>query len=79
MRGMVEYRLYFLNQSDHIMEFLAFEAADDGAAVVTARSRSRGRPVELWQRDRLVMRRGPDGIEQAIQPSHPVQEIRKCK
>ena len=75
----MEYRLYFLNQSDHIMEFLAFEAADDSAAVTTARARSRGRPMELWQRDRLVMRRGPDGIEQTVQASHPVQELRKGK
>lgn len=74
----VEYRLYFLNQSDHITEFLAFEESDDDAAVVVALERARGRPVELWQRERLVMRHGPDGADDPSQAVAQAKADRKA-
>ena len=68
----MEYRLYFLNQGDHISEFLAFEERGDEAAIIFANERSRGRPIELWQRERLVMRRGPgDGSPESAVAAKP--------
>ena len=51
------YRLYFMNGfSGHIERFEEFEAADDAAAVVTARSMEGHLSLELWCSHRKVAR-----------------------
>jgi hypothetical protein len=54
---MTDYRLYFLDASEHITSLLEIEAADDKSAIVAAEQGANGDPFELWQRDRLVLRR----------------------
>jgi hypothetical protein len=54
---MTDYRLYFLDDSEHIAALLEIEAADDKLAVLAAEQGANGASFELWQRDRLVLRR----------------------
>lgn len=54
---MAEYRLYYLDTEHHIRDVLPFETVSDEVAVEIAQRRSKGRPIELWNRDRLVLRR----------------------
>jgi hypothetical protein len=54
---MGDYRLYFLDPSEHITSLLEIEADDDKSAIVTAEQGANGESFELWQRDRLVLRR----------------------
>jgi hypothetical protein len=54
---MGDYRLYFLDASEHITGLLELEAVDDKSAILAAEQGANGEPFELWQRDRLVLRR----------------------
>ena len=50
------YRLYFLDPADQIQNVAPFESSDDESAMLIAEQRANGRPVELWNQDRLVVR-----------------------
>lgn len=54
---MLYYRLYFFDRfSGHIDHFREFEAEGDDAALALAAGWGDGRRMELWNRDRLLMR-----------------------
>lgn len=53
---MGEYRLYYLDDANHIRGVVEFVCRDDEEAAEQARSRADGRVMELWSRDRLVQR-----------------------
>lgn len=53
---MADYRLYFLDQANHIRGVVEFECDDDRAANVQAEQHADGRRMELWNRDRFVRR-----------------------
>ena len=51
------YRLYFMNSfSGHIERFEEFNAADDAAAIVVAKSKQGPSALELWCSQRKVTR-----------------------
>lgn len=51
------YRLYFMDRfSGHIENFREFEAEDDSAATAIANGWSNDGPMELWNRDRKLLR-----------------------
>ena len=52
--AMADYRLYYIAFDDHIVMREDIEAADDAAAIAEAEKLSQGRPIEVWQRDRMV-------------------------
>ena len=52
----MEYRLYFLDRTDHIRGVIPFECDGDRQAKVFAVARAHGKAIELWNRARLVMR-----------------------
>ena len=52
----MEYRLYFLDATQHIRSVFAFNCENDEQAIEIAAERAAGKPVELWSRDRVVMR-----------------------
>ena len=54
--GGLSYRLYFLDGAGHISKSHEFLAPDDDAAVKVAEGWREGRPMELWQRTRVVRR-----------------------
>lgn len=60
MRGMKEYRCYFLNRRGGIADVVAFLSADDTAALAEGRAhfeRQSDYPsFEIWQKARLVHR-----------------------
>ena len=64
---MLDYRLYFLDDADHIQGVVEFDCADDEQAVAQAESYADGRAMELWRRDRWI-RRFPGG-ERTIDPA----------
>jgi hypothetical protein len=50
------YRLYFLDQTNQIEDVAPFESECDETAILIAQQRAAGRPIELWNQDRLVTR-----------------------
>lgn len=53
---MTDYRLYFLDDANHIRGVVEFDSDDDVAAAERAGTHADGRVMELWNRDRLVRR-----------------------
>lgn len=53
---MADYRLYFLDEANHIRGAVEFTCRDDDEATAQARSRADGRAMELWSRERFVKR-----------------------
>jgi len=54
---MAYYRLYFMDRySGHIDHFREFEAETDEAALSVAESWRDGRPMELWNLNRKLLR-----------------------
>lgn len=51
---MADFRLYFLDKGDHIVEARNLECTDDDAAVRAVESLRDGRSMELWRRDRRI-------------------------
>lgn len=51
---MTDYRLYFLDDANHIRGVVEFACADDVQAVGRAADYADGRRMELWSRDRLL-------------------------
>jgi hypothetical protein len=65
-----EYRVYVFGKDGHISSFRAFVCADDADATVWAKQLVDGHGVELWSRDRFVIRLNATGKPDAI--SHEV-------
>lgn len=53
---MADYRLYFLDEANHIRGVAEFECDGDDDAMQRAENHPDGRRMELWSRDRLVRR-----------------------
>lgn len=56
---MADYRLYFLDEANHIRGVAEFQCDDDQSASAQAESHADGRRMELWSRDRFVRRFDP--------------------
>ncbi len=53
---MPDYRLYFLDRSDHVRRALDLDCRDDGHAISVVSDHLSHNAMELWQGDRLVRR-----------------------
>ncbi len=53
------YRIYRIAVDGTFIGAETIEAKDDLQAIVQARSKIDGSPIELWDRDRLMARLGP--------------------
>jgi hypothetical protein len=53
----MEYRVYFLDSSSHSTGVRPFECDCDDLAIPFAEQSADKQPFELWNRDRLVVRR----------------------
>jgi hypothetical protein len=51
------YRLYFLNKDQHISDVVEIESPNDEIAALMAEQHAAGRPIELWHRDRMALRK----------------------
>lgn len=51
---MADYRLYFLDDLNHIRHAVEFECECDAEAIEAVEQHRDGRAMELWQRSRLV-------------------------
>ena len=58
---MAYYRLYRINDLNHIVSVIECEAADDLTALDEARNYCGNCEVEIWERSRLVARLAKDG------------------
>jgi hypothetical protein len=50
------YRVYVIDDSDHIIDRIDLDCADDNAAIEYAKRYINGRDIELWQMDRRIAR-----------------------
>jgi hypothetical protein len=53
---MSDYRVYVVDDDDHIIDRIELDCADDSAAIEYAKQYINGRDIELWQRDRRIAR-----------------------
>ena len=53
------YRAYEVDRNDHIVSFTPITAHSDDEAVEKTKAIPDGRVIELWNRDRLVIRLPP--------------------
>ena len=61
---MATYRAYLVDGRGHIgRPPHVFESDDDGTAITQAKQYVDGCDVELWDRERMVARIGPDGVK----------------
>lgn len=51
---MTSYRLYFLDDQDHIADATEIEVAGDREALDRAEAQADGRAMELWRLDRVI-------------------------
>jgi hypothetical protein len=56
---MVDYRLYIMDRKNHIHRRLDLACLDDAHAIAAACEHAGEDVLELWRRDRLVMRFEP--------------------
>lgn len=71
---MLYYRLYFFDGfSGHIRHFREFEAEEDEAALIIAESWCDGAPMELWNRERRLMRWDRRRQIDAAKPKTPAE------
>ncbi len=54
------YRIFKLDSAGRYVATEGLDAADDQDAFTQARCIAAGQPVELWDRDRVLVRIGPD-------------------
>jgi hypothetical protein len=52
-----QYRIYFLDAAEGEHSVIPFEARTDAEAYAAAKDHAGARPFELWNKDRLVIRR----------------------
>jgi hypothetical protein len=57
---MAEYKLYILDEHDWVTRIECLQCDDDNSAVVAALDYAPEQPMELWNRDRLIQRFGPE-------------------
>ena len=50
----MEYRAYTVNHDGHLNPPRVFDCADDQEAIAQVKGYLNGKPIELWQGDRLV-------------------------
>ncbi len=50
------YRVYYINSADRIVDALDLACEDETTAVYQANRLGNGRALELWERDRLIVR-----------------------
>jgi len=50
------YRVYYFNPANHGVDALDLACQDETTAVYKANQLGLGRPLELWERDRLIVR-----------------------
>jgi hypothetical protein len=64
---MPDYRVYFIGRDGHFLgaEILS-ECHDDESAKKAAERLVDGHDIELWDRDRLIIRYGPDDPPQTL-------------
>jgi hypothetical protein len=55
-RIVAHYRLYFLDQADHIRHAISLECDDDSQALAVVDEHRDGRTIELWEGVRRVAR-----------------------
>jgi hypothetical protein len=60
---MAGYRLYFVDDRDHIRDAVDLDGVDDADAIVKAEEHADGRGMELWRRARVVMRFAANGSD----------------
>lgn len=70
---MSDYRVYVIDDHDHIAKRIDLDCADDNVAIEYAKQFINGQDIELWQRDRRIARfdsRPKDtlGIRGALKP-----------
>jgi hypothetical protein len=53
---MSDYRVYVVDDDDHIKDRIELDCADDSAAIEYAKQYLNGHDIELWQRDRRIAR-----------------------
>lgn len=53
---MAEYRAYFIGEEGHFVGFEPLVCRDDSEAVARAQSLVDGHDIEVWSRDRFVVR-----------------------
>jgi hypothetical protein len=53
---MSDYRVYVLDDADHVKDRIELDCADDSAAIEYAKQYIDGHDIELWQRDRRIAR-----------------------
>lgn len=56
---MSQYRVYFLDERDHVRHAADIDAADDQAAFAEAERLGRSHGVEIWRLDRYLCRFAP--------------------
>jgi hypothetical protein len=68
---MSQYRVYYLDDDDHVTHAADIDAADDGAARAQARALASAVVVEIWKLDRFLCRFAPlaSGRDAAVQRS----------
>jgi hypothetical protein len=53
---MQEYRLYVIGEDGHFIKAIDLHCSDDEAAEQSAKQFIDGHDLELWQRDRLIIK-----------------------
>jgi hypothetical protein len=59
----MEYRLYFLDENQHIKSVVPFKADNDADACVMADERGGDKPYELWCLDRCIVTSAKNTVE----------------
>ena len=65
---MAHYRLYFLNDKNHIRRAVSLECDDDASAIALINQHRDGHAMELWEGARRVARFKVDGSEDPAAP-----------
>jgi hypothetical protein len=60
---MTDYRVYIVGRDGHFVSAIQLDCPNDNAAIESAKQFVNGHGIELWQRDRIVVKldRKPDG------------------
>lgn len=59
---MAEYRAYIMGEDGHVSSYRAFVCNGDADAIVWAKQLRDGNDIELWSRDRFVIRFNHAGV-----------------